>query len=146
MYKKILCPVDGSDPSNASMLEAIRLAGEQHSELLFVHVIDSGPLVMYLPMPTAVFECIREGGQDILDGAINAAGNRGVKAEGKLLTTTDNRVGAAIVDEAAQYKPDLIVMGTHGRRGLSHLLLGGDAVTVVGMTTVPVLLIKGQGD
>jgi len=48
MYGRILCPVDGSDPSNAGMFEAIRLAAEPRAALLFVHVIDSGPLVMYL--------------------------------------------------------------------------------------------------
>jgi len=144
MYGKILCPVDGSDPSNAGMFEAIELAAEQQAELLFIHVIDSGPLAMYLPMTAAVFECIRQAGQEILDGAIAAAGERGVKAEARLLTTSNNRVSSTIADEAARYQPDLIVMGTLGRHGMGRALLGGDAVTVAGTTTAPVLMVKSR--
>jgi nucleotide-binding universal stress UspA family protein len=144
MYSKILCPVDGSDTSNRGMFEAIRLAGEQRAELLFVHVIDSGPIAMYLPLTATVFECIRECGQEVLDSAIAAAHDRGVEAAGRLLTTVQDRVGFAIANEAARFKPDLIVMGTQGRHGIDRLLMGSDAATVVGTTKAPVLLVKDR--
>jgi len=142
MYQKILCPVDGSDASDRGMNEAIRLAGQQRSTLCFLHVVDNGALMMCMPVAEGAFDVLREGGQKTLTEAVEAARAQGVDAQSQLKEIIDGRVSAAIIGEAQDSGADLIVMGTHGRRGVSRLLLGSDAATVVGTSPVPVLLVK----
>jgi nucleotide-binding universal stress UspA family protein len=142
MYKKILCPIDGSETSDCGMAEAIHLAKDQQAELRFLHVVDNSALVMYMPVPGDAFELLRENGRKILAQAVSAARAQGIMAESKIAEIMVGRVAAVIVEEAVEFAPDLIVMGTHGRRGISRLLMGSDAATVVGTTAVPVLLVK----
>ena len=69
----------------------------------------------------------------------------GVGAESRLVEVEKygERVVDAIVDEAKRWRADLIVIGTHGRRGVSHLLLGSVAEGVVRLAPAPVLLVRG---
>lgn len=142
MYRKILCPVDGSETSNRGATEAIRLAAQQHAALLFLHVVDSAALLMGMPVAEGAFDTLRSGGQNTLTEAVAAARTQGIDAQGQLREVLDGGVAQAIVEEAKEFGADLIVMGTHGRRGVSRLLLGSDAATVVGTSPVPVLLTK----
>ncbi len=142
MYRKIFCPVDGSETSNRGMREAILLARDQKAQLLFLHVVDFSTLTLYGPMFGSEFEAFREAGQATLDAAVEAARVHGFDAQSRLAEIMNGAPGATIVEEAEKFGADLIVMGTHGRRGLSRLLMGSDASTVLSEAHAPVLLVK----
>lgn len=142
MYKKIFCPIDGSETSDRGLKEAILLAKDQHAHLCFLHVVDLSVLIMYSPIVGGEFDTLREGGQSLLNKAVAAAQAQGLAAESRLAEIMTGSPGPTIVEEAEKYGADLIVMGTHGRRGLSRVLLGSDAATVIGQARVPVLLAK----
>jgi nucleotide-binding universal stress UspA family protein len=86
---------------------------------------------------------LREQGQTILSGAVASARAQGVEADTATVETAMGPVGAAITEYAQQWPADLIVIGTHGRRGIRRLVLGSDAEYVVRTTPVPVLLVRG---
>ncbi|MEI2614313.1 MAG: universal stress protein [Methylotenera sp.] len=77
-----------------------------------------------------------------LKSAETEAANVGVKTETKMVETFGHRVSKLILDEANAWPADLIVMGTHGLRGVERLVLGSDAETVIRKSSVPVLLVK----
>jgi nucleotide-binding universal stress UspA family protein len=145
MYGKILVPVDGSETSKRGLTEACRLAKELNARMRCLHVIDEHYLtanymgVMYTP---DLIDKLRDNGKEILDKASEQARMSGVKVESVLQESAERRVSYMILDEAKTWAADLIVMGTHGRRGLSHLALGSDAESVVRDSPVPVLLVR----
>lgn len=147
MYKQILCPVDGSPSSNKGMIEAIQLAKDQHAKLQFLHIVDT-----YSPLLEGfggfsvgyVEDILRKHGKKVLKKAETAASKAGVIAESKLLETLGARVSKFILNQANEWPADLIVMGTHGLRGIERLVMGSDAETVVRNSTTPVLLVKKQ--
>jgi len=145
MYGKILVPVDGSDTSKRGLTEACRLAKEQDARLRCLYVIDEYYLavnylgVMYMPN---LIDELRDHGKEILNEASEQARRSGVLVESVMRESHKRRVSDMILDEAKTWAADLIVMGTHGRRGLSHLALGSDAELVVRDSPVPVLLIR----
>ncbi|MGB5196905.1 MAG: universal stress protein [Candidatus Deferrimicrobium sp.] len=145
MYGKILVPVDGSATSKRGLTEACRLAKERDSRLRCLFVIDEHFLTanymgfMYLP---DLMDKLRDNGKGILNEASEQARMSGVKVESVLRESAERRVSDMILDEAKTWAADLIVMGTHGRRGLSHLALGSDAESVVRNSPVPVLLVR----
>jgi nucleotide-binding universal stress UspA family protein len=145
MYGKILVPVDGSETSRRGLTEACRLAKEQNARLRCLHVIDEHYLtanymgVMYVP---EIMDKLHDNGKEILNEASEQAKMSGVKVDSVLRESAERRVSDMIVHEAETWAADLIVMGTHGRRGLSHLALGSDAESVVRNSPVPVLLVR----
>jgi len=145
MYKKILCPVDGSDTSNRGMAEAMKLAQEMHAKIRFLFIIDTFYPILDGIEASNVAEIInvmRERGKQILAQIKTNADAQGLDAETVMLETFSNRVAELIVEQAQQWPADLIVMGTHGRRGLSHLLMGSDAEAVIRTSPVPVLSVR----
>jgi nucleotide-binding universal stress UspA family protein len=148
MYERILVPVDGSRTSDVALHEAIKLAGDQKAELRIVYVIED-----VVPMWDAEFlnineirEALRQTGGRILAKAEAVARDAGVKAETRLIDTTSPgaRIASMIAAEAKAWPADLIVIGTHGRRGVDHLLMGSVAEGVVRASLVPILLIHGR--
>jgi nucleotide-binding universal stress UspA family protein len=97
---------------------------------------------MYLP---DLIDKLRENGKEILDEASEQGRKSGVEVESIMRESAERRVSFLILDEAKTWAADLIVMGTHGRRGLSHLALGSDAESVVRNSPVPVLLVRSGG-
>ena len=147
MYQHILVPLDGSATAERGLREAVRLAAEQKSKLRLLHVIADYPLLM--DMSSAVsFESmmqeVRGYGQNVLSKAQAAAASADVPAETVLREVVRGRVAKVVVEEARDSGCDLIVMGTHGRRGFSRLALGSDADLVVRESPVPVLLVRGD--
>lgn len=145
MYKHILCPVDGSPISNIGMEEAIRLTKDQNAKLRFFHVIDT-----YVPIldmsgdfnVAYMIEILRENGEKVIKKAIATAEKAGLSAESQMLESVGGRAAAYIVAEAEKWPADLIVMGTHGLRGISRLVMGSDAENVLRTSQIPVLLVK----
>ena len=85
---------------------------------------------------------LREGGQRILAKAKAAAEKEGIRAKTLLRETLGGPAADTIVRDARRQRADLIVLGTHGRRGLRRLVLGSDAEAVVRSSPVPVLLVR----
>lgn len=145
MYKRILVPVDGSATSHCGLREAIRLAKDQGAVLRLVHVVDEFLLdSTYLPALDydAYCKARREAGQRTLAQMQAMTREQNIEAEGLLLETIGGRAADLIVDAARQWPADLIVMGTHGRRGVRRLLMGSDAALVLHATAVPVLMVR----
>ena len=80
----------------------------------------------------------------MLDAASKVALKQGVKAAASLVESRGRPVSDVILDEARKWRADLIVMGTHGRRGVNRLLLGSDAERVLRSAPVPVLLVRPE--
>jgi nucleotide-binding universal stress UspA family protein len=147
MYKKILVPVDGSHTSTLGLQEAIRLARDSEAVLRLIHVVDEFVAIQndaYMPGAGALLEGMVDSGRQVLKSATDLAAESGVAAEGALLRTLGGRVAEIIVKEAREWGAEVIVMGTHGRRGVSLLVLGSDAEAVIKMTPVPLLLVRGS--
>lgn len=149
MYRKILVPVDGSHTSRLGLQEAIRLAKglKTPAQLRLLHVIDDFPMLVEMSSVIS-FErarkALRDNGHTILAQARQLATACDVQADDNLREVTGARIARAVIDEATENGCDLIVMGTHGRRGLSRLALGSDADLVVSESPVPVLLVRGK--
>jgi len=144
-YKRILVPVDGSATATAGLREALRLAKAMRARLRLVYVIDEFPVVQsetYGFTGVDLMRALADEGKAVLARAGKLAASRRVKAEAGLTRSAMGRVGDVIVREAKKWRADLIVMGTHGRRGLSHVVLGSDAETVIRASRAPVLLIR----
>ena len=148
MYKRILVPVDGSAASNGGLEQALNLSRTSHARLRILNVVDKTMLPASEPVPVDHNEefvrFLKTSGRKALDAAAAAASNKHVTAECAQRTTTD-RVSDVILSEAKKWKADMIVMGTHGRRGLSRLILGSDAERVLRDAPVPVMLVRTNG-
>ncbi len=147
MYDKILVPVDGSAASNRGLNEAIRLASERGGVIRLVHVVNE--LILDYSYGSGLYagtviDSLREGGKQILDDAENAVRKAGLTPERVLLEVIGGPAATSIVAEARNSGAGLIVMGTHGRRGLRRLALGSDAEQVLRATPVPVLLVRAD--
>jgi len=145
MYGRILVPIDGSATSKRGLMEAIQLAKEQRAKLGCLYVVDEH---IFIDAPSAypyipdLIESIRDAGKKILAESSEQVQQAGIPVESILRDSGGRRVSGTILDEAKSWPADLIVMGTHGRRGLSHLALGSDAERVVRESPVPVLLVR----
>lgn len=147
MFQRILVPVDGSSTSQLALQAAVKLAKERRAKLRVVSVVDEINFNLENEHVMNQFiEAVRKTGLDILAKSAAAVNAAGIQAETQLLEieTFGHHIADVIVDEAKRWPADLIVIGTHGRRGVSHLLLGSVAEKVVHIATVPVLLIRGQ--
>ena len=147
-YKNILVAVDGSEISKQALYEAIDLAKDQKAKLRIIHVVDeyivdySGIGIDYDKYEASM----KEYGEKILKDMEEIARQSNTDFESKLveLKTNQGRVEQKIIEQAKNWPADLIVIGTHGRRGLSHLFLGSVAEGVVRIASMPVLLIRGK--
>ncbi len=149
MYKHILVPVDGSDTSNLALDEAIKLAKELKSELRLVYVVDvvAAYALTEAALPLADFEKMsRDWGEKLLAACADKARAAGVAFNTKclIIDTLGNRVYDRIEEEAKNWPADLIVIGTHGRRGFNRLVLGSVAEGVMRIATAPVLSIRAR--
>ena len=146
MYKKILVPVDGSETSLLGLQHALLLAKDQKATLRLLHVVHDYLIAEGrhgLARSGELLKELRESGQTILKDAASSARKQGVAADTESVETPMGPVGAAIAEYAEQWPADLIVIGTHGRRGIRRLVMGSDAEYVVRTTPVPVLLVRG---
>ncbi|MHB8921671.1 MAG: universal stress protein [Halothiobacillus sp.] len=148
MYQNILVAIDGSHTSQIALQEAIKLSKALQGRLLIVHIADTvifnweGAYVD----PSTIWDAIIKEGEEILQQAKSEAEAEGAKAETKLIKidTLGPRVTEVIEEESRNWPADLIVIGTHGRRGISRIFLGSVAEGVVRVASKPVLLIRGE--
>lgn len=149
VFKRILVAVDGSETSDLGLDKAVDLAKDQKAALRIVHVIDTTPVVIGYADFGGVEELmatIRSAGGKILERAEAKAAGAGVDAEPRLVEVdrVGERIAGMIEKEALGWLADLVVAGTHGRRGFNHLLLGSVAESLVRLSSQPVLLVHGQ--
>lgn len=147
MYRRILVPVDGSTISLLGLEHALALAKDQRAQLRILHVVDERVLTTMMVEPVAVplddvLASMREEGRRILEKAQARAQKAGVRADAVQIASRGRPVSDVILAEARRMRADVIVMGTHGRRGLNRLLLGSDAERVLRDSPVPVLLTR----
>ncbi len=145
MYKRILVPIDGSPASNRGLEEAIKLAKDQNAALRLLHVLNEWLIVSPDSAganPGDLQEALRAAGDALLNEADARAKAAGVTATSALVEQMGAPVGAAIVRHAQEWPADLIVCGTHGRRGVRRLVLGSDAEYILRHTLIPVLLLR----
>jgi len=149
MFKRILTPIDGSETSRRGLRAAIGLAKAQRARLAILHVVDAMPVFASLEGVSAydpgILEALRDAGKKVLAGAAAEARKRGVKAKTVLADNLAGRVADVIVRQAKKSRADLIVIGTHGRRGLTRMVMGSDAELVVRSAPAPVLLVRAPG-
>ena len=146
MYQHILVPLDGSDAAERGLREAVSLAADHKARLRLLNVVDTlsfGAVEMsaIVDMEELIADLRRQGDRLLLL-AQSRATEVGVTSEAVQREVKGTPVADAIVDEATRHGCDLIVMGTHGRRGLRRMALGSDAELVVRASPVPVLLVR----
>ena len=146
MYRRILVATDGGKKSDPALQEAIRLAKDQQALLRVIYVVDETYILGNAEFVdrTAIEKAWVKTGEKALEHAKRAAGAENLAIETRLLETQSlgEDVADAIAREAGDWSADLIVMGTHGRKGLQHLLLGSIAEGVIRASPVPVLLVR----
>jgi len=146
MYKRILVPIDGSATSDRALQEAIKLIDAQPAQLRLVHVIDD---LQYLDSEGYVDyaelrKLTRKIGERMLAKAEEIARQADITVDTSLLEANGERIARVIDAEAISWSADLIVIGTHGRSGFSHLLFGSVAEGIVRGASVPVLLVRSE--
>jgi nucleotide-binding universal stress UspA family protein len=147
MYQRILVPIDGSATAERGLDEAIELAKLCRSSLVLLSVTEVYPVMMEMATATTweqITGDLRAQGQRVLDQARERVIAQGIACEAHLEDAAAARVCDVIVDQARDRACNLIVMGTHGRRGVSHALIGSDAERVLRMAPVPVLLLRSD--
>jgi nucleotide-binding universal stress UspA family protein len=149
MYKNLLIATDGSDLGNKALEAGLALARLNGAAVTILTAtdpvstgigsggfgtIDAGPIVARLE------EAYAAEAADLLAAARHQAQEAGINAE--TLHLPRRRPADGIIETAAAKSSDLIVMGSHGRRGIDRLLLGSQAAEVLARTSLPVLIVK----
>lgn len=147
MYRKILVATDGSTLSKKAVRSAIELAGAVGAELVALYVVPRYPVSYFeggVTVSTADIARTEkqwaDKGQAVVDAVHDAAVTAGVKARATI--TRSDLVAEAILANVKKYKCDLVVMASHGRRGLKRILLGSETQHVLTHSTVPVLVLR----
>lgn len=148
MHKRIFVAIDSSSTAQKALEEAISLAKAPGASLCIAHAADEGPLTQhgmglgtYIDIGKVKAE-MRESGNALLDHALAKASAAGCPAERMLIESTQRRVAEMIADAAQQWKADLVVVGTHGRRGFERLLVGSVAENLVRIATTSLMLVR----
>jgi nucleotide-binding universal stress UspA family protein len=140
--------VDGSKNSERAFQEALTLAKDSGGKVRIVHVVDLAGFLdpEYIGPSTEVWDALLKEGRDLLCKAQDVATTAGVMAEASLLENRSpgSRIAQLLVEEADAWMADLIVAGTHGRRGASRLLLGSVAEHVARLSNTPLLLVRDR--
>lgn len=146
MYKRILVPVDGSQTSTRALVAALQMARDSAGSVRLIHVIEElAQVIAYDPYgayPGDLTKVMRDNGLKILEQALDVANSAGVPADQRLVEAAGLRLADAVNKEVQAYGADLIVLGTHGRRGIGRVLLGSGAEQIIRAAQVPVLVIR----
>lgn len=146
MYQRILVPYDGSATSTRGLDEAIRLAKLTGASVRLLHMIEVLRFAKGFETAQAyvseVIPFMKQAGERTLEEGKARVENAGVKADTILVDNIATRLFEAVDDQVKTWGADLVVIGTHGRRGVGRLLLGSDAEQIVRTAPVPVLLVR----
>jgi nucleotide-binding universal stress UspA family protein len=142
MFRKILLPTDGSKGVEKAINCATTLALEFNAKIYVLFAVEAPTLVFEYTNFTQekVIDSMKQEGQQIIDKTLSLIQASGVNEVES--TMREGHPGKVILDFAHEQKIDLIVMGTHGRRGLDRMLLGSVTEEVVRLSPVPVLTVR----
>lgn len=149
MYSNIICAIDGSELSTKALRHALGLAGKTGGKVTAVTVTEPsiivapGAEIMMVDTSSIIADLDKakaETAKGILADADGLAKSTGVALTGMHIANSPAAEG--ILHAGKQVGADLIVMGSHGRRGLGRLLLGSQTAEVLAHTEIPVLVIK----
>jgi nucleotide-binding universal stress UspA family protein len=140
-YRRILVPVDGSAPSNTAVASAIEIAQLKNGRLRFLYCLGGLGLPFGLAY-SSVVEAAREEAEGILAQGVSTAKRAQLEADARMNSSPDKRLGHCVADEARDWEADLIVVGTHGRKGLARALLGSGAESIIREARVPVMVVR----
>lgn len=149
MYKHILVAIDGSNTSSLALNEAISLAKSLGSSLRLIYVVDiiaassySGEFTDLQP----TWDYLIKSGRELLAQSTQMVSKAGIGVDSQLeeINGAGRHIAEAIIEQAKAWPADLIVLGTHGRRGLNRVLLGSVAEGVMRIAETPVLLIRAK--
>jgi len=143
MYSQILVPTDGSPASDAAIEHAIDLAGRYDATLHALYVVDGAAYSTLEAGAEVVVDALESEGKEATRRVADAAESVGVDCETTIASGTAYRSIRDYVDEHAI---DMVVMGTHGRKGLDRYLLGSVTERVVRTSDVPVLTVRHADD
>jgi len=143
MYDTILVPIDGSGPSKAGLREAIRVAKLSRGTIRVVHVVNEIQAVVAGYYSGDLRDSLLAQANNLVSDAKAEVTRQGVPAEAMVIDALGGPTGELLVEHANAWPAQLIVLGTHGRRGLARAVLGSDAEQVVRAASVPVLLVRG---
>jgi nucleotide-binding universal stress UspA family protein len=148
MYQKIFVAIDDSPTAQKALAEAIDLASSAKAALCIAHAADESLLAQhgmglgsYIDVDRTK-QAIRDTSQALLDDAAKKAAAAGVTAETRLLEASNQRVAELIAAGAEAWSADLIVIGTHGRRGFARLLVGSVAENLVRIAHTSLLMVR----
>lgn len=146
MYQRIMVAIDGSATAERGLEEAMKLARDQKAQLAIVHVID---LVITYGAGQLIgnyVEVAREFGKEVVARALEKARAAGLAPEiqSPEIVTAGYHVADTVAQLARDWKADLLVVGTHGRRGVSRLLVGSVAERIVRVAPCPLLLVRSE--
>ncbi|SAL86588.1 UspA domain-containing protein [Caballeronia choica] len=148
MYNRILVPIDGSATASHAFDEAMKLAHETGAELQPIYVVDTPPASydaagVYYPDIREAF--LKEGAHLSVEAAERMK-REGVKGTPRVVEVdlTGDDIAHRILQSAAEFNAELVVMGTHGRRGWRRLVLGSIAEHFMRVANCPVLLVPGR--
>lgn len=147
MYQRILVPLDGSATSARGLKEALVLARTCRASVVLLHVLEYSPVMLEMATSTTweiLDRDLRAQARDLIEVARSQAKAEGIACEGHVVDAAAQRVCDVVVAQAKQHRCDLVVMGTHGRRGVAHALIGSDAERVIRLSPVPVLLVRAD--
>ena len=149
MYKHILIPTDGSELSDKAVEAAIKLAKLAGARITAFHAVEPYPLQgAYAAEASGVAELqpeiFAERSEEYARRVLDAVASAAAAAQVQCTTSyaTSRSASQAIVDKAAAENCDLIVMASHGRRGLEGFLLGSETQKVLTHTSIPVLVYR----
>lgn len=150
MYKRIMVAVDESFMTNKVLTTAIDLAKAGGAQLAICHGVDETIFAnrqMEMMMPNSVGKAeykMRLGAQGFLGKAAETARAAGVEVETRLIESEEKHVSDMLAEAAAEWKADLLVVGTHGRRGMERFFVGSVAERLVRKAETSLLLVRGE--
>lgn len=146
--RKILVAIDFSESSELALDQAAKIATSMGGEVDLIHVWDvpaflaPDALIGYSEGSQPLARHIADEARKQMDAWVEQAEQRGIAIHASFVL--EGNVAHTICDKAAAGGYDLLVLGTHGRTGLTHLLLGSIAETVVRHSSVPVLTVRSR--
>ncbi len=148
MYQKILVPIDGSPTAARGLSEAIELGKLTGARLRLIHVIDELSFALSVGDGYAnsgeILNALHDAGVEILSQAQTRVRANGLEVDTVLSDSLAGRVCDLVIAQAGVWDADLIVLGTHGRRGVGRLFMGSDAENIVRSASIPVLLLRSN--
>ena len=138
----ILCPIDFSDASTNAFRYACEFAKAMGSKIIFLNVVEPRPMVAdmtlnYIPLE----EDLAKAATEDLKPLVQEAESKGIAVQADVMIGTPAEL---ILSQAAEFDASIIIMGSHGKTGLSRLLMGSVAEAIVRKARIPVLIVKAD--